>query len=332
MSTHTKYSASSLSRLAICPASARMSEGIPDKTSPDAERGTRIHTLGELILNGLRIPDGTAQDELELAQEYAAYVSSIPGTTKWYELSVHEGLATIHPDLGGTADAVIHDEDAKLLHVIDLKTGRSPVAAKNNEQLMTYALGALIELQLPDVEKVRLHIYQPSNQSTHDVEVAELNTWRERLRVITKAADDVFAEAIPSSKGCWFCKAKPHCEALRVHSLSAARQDFKDESLSLQTLLDQADVAATWAESVKEMVKEKLSNGESAGHWVLKPGRKLTSWVNKVGAEAHFAGEWRYFELKSPAALKKAGAVIPESLLDVKVSAPSLTRKDNDLV
>lgn len=332
MSTHAKYSASSLARLAICPASARMSEGIPDKSSPDAERGTRIHELGELILTKSELPTEVAQDELQLAQEYADYVNAIPGDATWFELSVNEGLEWIHPDLGGTADAVVHDPETQILHVIDLKTGRSPVAAKGNEQLMTYALGAIKVLGLQkELQGVRLHIFQPGNTSTHDVHEEEFGLWLQKLAAITRAADDPTSEPMPSSKGCWFCKAKPHCEALRQYSLSAARQDFKDETLSLETLLDQAEIAGVWADSVKELAKTKLSNGETAGHWVLKPGRKLTNWANKVGAEAYFAGEPRYFEIKSPAALRKAGGVIPEEMLEVKQSAPSLARKENDL-
>ena len=52
MAYHSPLSASSLPRIALCPASYRMSIGIPNKSNPAAERGTRIHEMAELLGKG----------------------------------------------------------------------------------------------------------------------------------------------------------------------------------------------------------------------------------------------------------------------------------------
>lgn len=323
MSAHAKYSASSLERLTLCPASARMSEGIEDKTSEAAAKGTRIHALGEALLLGLEIPEDAAEDELAVAREYATYVHSIGGEERWVELAVHAGLATIHPDLGGTADCVI--KDGNILHVIDLKTGKSPVAAKNNSQLMTYALGALKELNITDINVVEMHIYQPENHSTYAVHVDVLKEWEKKLLQITEAADDPFAQPNPTSKGCHFCKGKVVCPAMREKVLESAKADFSESNL--ERLLDEAEMAMAWAESIKEMAKAHIAAGADGGHWSLRNGRKMLSWKSKVAVEAYFAGEPRAFEIKSVAALKKEGFDIPADYIEEKISAPSLVRK-----
>ncbi|MEA7672518.1 DUF2800 domain-containing protein, partial [Salmonella enterica subsp. enterica serovar Cerro] len=64
----------------------------------------------------------------------------------------------------GTADmvAVLADGDAHMLIVGDLKTGRHKVLAKENKQMMLYALGLLrVYKRLYDITAVRLVIFQP---------------------------------------------------------------------------------------------------------------------------------------------------------------------------
>jgi hypothetical protein len=108
--------------------------------------------------------------------------------------------------------------------------------------------------------------------------------------------------------------------------VESAKLDFQENNL--EQLLDQAEIAILWGESIKEKAKEAIINGTPAGHWYLKNGRRMVSYKDKVGAEAYFAGNPQAFEIKSPSALKKAGYEIPEQYLEEKISAPSLVRKD----
>jgi hypothetical protein len=306
-----------------------MAKDIPETQSKDAERGTRIHKLGELILLGKDetdgFPAGTEQEEIDIARAYAEYVwevADIAGTIH-VEESFHDALAIIHPDLGGTADAVI--VLGRDLHIIDLKSGKNPVSAKENKQMLTYGLGALQKHGVNKFDNVHLHIYQPGNISKVTYPLQRMADWATELRQIAKRADDPFERPVPDAKACYFCKAKPICPAMREKALDAAKQDFADNDL--ERLLDDAEIAMQWAESIKEQAKTAIAEGKDGGKWYLKNGRKMVSYKDKVGAEAYFAGNPIAFEIKSPSALEKAGYEVPEQYLERKVSAPSLARK-----
>lgn len=329
MTTHAIYSASSLERLSICPASARISAGIESTSSEAAQRGTRIHALAEAILMGEPIDNTADMDELAMANEYTEFIESLIGEDLvMVEVDVTEHLKMYNENFGGTADAVIVHGD--IVEVVDLKTGRAPVQVRENKQLLTYTLGALNKFGWKGVKKVRLHIWQPGNISSVEYPISRMKEWEAELVKIGQAADDPFAKAVPSAKGCFFCAGKAKCDAIRDKAMEAAKQDFTDNEL--EKLLDEAEIAIQWGEFVKETAKKRLALGENGGHWILKPGRKLTGWKDKFAVEDHYWGNPQYFEVKSPAALKKLGAEIPEQFLEVKESAPSLAKKSDDLV
>ena len=326
INAHSLYSASSLDRLALCPPSARMSKDIPDNQSKDAERGTRIHSLGEILLAGEDINIvGVDPEEVNLAKSYAEYVWDVAGEdgTVYIEESFRDSLSIYHPDLGGTADAVI--VNGRDIHIIDLKSGRTPVQAKENKQMLTYALGALTKHGF-DFDNVSLHIYQPGNVSKQVYTPYDINIWSSELIAIAKRADDPFEKPNPTAKGCFYCKAKTICPAIREKALEAAKQDFSANNL--EQLLDDAKLVSTWAEAIQEQAKQSILDGADAGHWDLKGGRKMISYKDKVGVEAFFAGNPQAFEIKSPSALKKIGIEVPQQYLEEKTSSPSLVRKD----
>lgn len=325
--THTLYSASSLDRLALCPPSARLGKDIPDTTSVHAEKGTRIHELGEMLLNGESVDIvGIDTDELQMATAYAEYVWEVAGETGtiFVEESFHDTLAFYHPDLGGTADAVVIIGDE--IHIIDLKTGKSPVLAMENKQMLTYALGAVKKHGIEKFAVVHLHIYQPGNISHIEYPTSRIKDWAVELIKIAARADDPFEKPNPTAKGCFFCKAKAVCPAIHDKAIENAKQDFQENNL--EKLLDDAKLAITWAESIQEQAKQLILDGKDAGKWYLKNGRKMVSYKDKVGAEAYFAENPQAFELKSPSALKKIGYEVPAQYLEEKVSAPSLARKE----
>ena len=326
MATHTLYSASSLDRLSLCPPSARLGKDISDRSSADAERGTRIHSLGEALLLGGAIPSIDADEEYNIAKLYAEYVWDVAGDEGviHVEAEFHKELGVYNENFGGTADAVV--VLGRNLHIIDLKSGRIPVSAKENKQMLTYALGAWDRFGRTNFDFIHLHIYQPSNVSTIVYGADRMLRWVDELVVIGERADDPFEKPNPTSKGCFFCKAKTVCPAMREKAIENAKQDFQENNL--EKLLDDAKLAITWAEAIQEQAKELIANGTDAGHWHLKNGRKMVSYKDKVGAEAYFAGNDQAFEIKSPSALKKMGLDVPEQYLEEKVSAPSLIRKE----
>lgn len=324
---HAKISASKVERMVLCPASLSLEAMIPeDKSSPAAQRGTDIHAIAEAML--LNKPWGPVDDDLSIpAKEYAEFIRSMQFPFE-VEVSLTGALQQVHPDLGGTADAILEDENT--LIVVDLKTGRLPVSAKKNYQLMTYALGALLYKNSPRFTNVVTIIFQPGigiSQATYTE--AELMAYCGDLNNAINIATDPFAKAVPGIRACLYCKAKNVCPAIRATVIENAKKEFNGNDL--EQLLDDASLALEWGNSIKEEAKEKIASGVDAGKWQLRPGRKMTSWANKVGAEAYFI-EYEYaYEIKSPAALRKLGLRIPEDYLEEKEAAPSLVRVDPGL-
>ena len=330
MTTHALYSASSLDRLAVCPISARLAEGVVEPRSPAAEKGTRIHAIAEKILTGEAIPAGSFEDEIHMAMQYTAFVEDMLGDGDIYvEVDLSPALKMYNPSFGGTADAVIRHNE--IMDVIDLKTGTQHITPKENKQLLTYGLGALDTLSWIGVKKVRLHIWQPGNVSSVEYPVQRLKDWAKELVAIGNAADDPFAKAVPTKKGCYYCKGKAKCDALRELAVQSARQEFSENEL--EKLLDQAEIVGIWVDAIKEHGKNMLANGANGGHWQLKPGRKMTGWANKDAAFDFFRDFPEALEVKSVAQVKKLGLLdIPLELIEEKESAPSLVKKDQDLV
>jgi hypothetical protein len=328
MSTHTLYSASSLERLAICPASARMSAGIESTTSAAAERGTRIHALAEATLLGQPIDNTADMDELAVAQQYVEFIEDLVGDGELHvEVSVTESLKMYNEHFGGTADAVIVHKGR--MDVVDLKTGSAAVSPSDNKQLLTYALGALNKFGWTGIQAVRLHIWQPSNIGSVEYSIKRMKEWEAELVKIGQRADDPFAKPVPSAKGCFYCAGKVKCEAIKEKALESAKQDFSENEL--EKLLDEAELAIQWGEFIRDTAKKRLAEGENGGKWYLRSGRKMTSWADQFAVEDFYADKPQAFEIKSPAAIKKLGYDIPSHLISTKESAPSLAKRDEDL-
>lgn len=330
---HAKISASRIERAYLCPASTRLEAEYPDTTNKAAERGTAIHNLAEKMLTHLPYEEAETffdgEHILPVAQEYVGFIEELKQVGDFHiEVDLTPALSTLHPDLGGTADAVIVS-NGKML-VIDLKTGRVPVTAKKNMQLMTYAVGALETFGWKGINEVETLIFQPELGISHEVvSMEELFEFKRLLPKIAEQANDPFAQTVAGNKQCKYCKAKLTCPALKQKADEVAKGEFKSNDIN--ELLDTAELVATWAETIKEDAKSRLLAGEIINGWEMKKGRKMVKWANKTAAEAHFAGNHLYFEIKTPAAIKKLNLDLPQDLLVEEVSAPSLSRTKPDL-
>jgi len=218
------------------------------------------------------------------------------------------------------------------LIVIDLKTGRIPVTAKNNSQLMTYALGAALKFKHLPIEKVMLIIFQPNiGTSIEEVTLLQLATFERMLIDAANAANDPFAELSPGSKQCKYCRAKTVCPALKDTANELAKAEFNIPGTTIQQNLDLAELVGDWAEAIKAQAKESLISGGVIPGWELKEGRRIIKFANQVGSEAYLAGNPNAFTIKTPAQLKKLGIKLPDDHLIEERSAPTLSRKVEDL-
>jgi CRISPR/Cas system-associated exonuclease Cas4 (RecB family) len=325
---HARLSASRTDRFMQCPGSYRLESLMPYEPAGEAAAiGTAIHELSEIILSNGEIPVGTDPDHLSMAQGYANFVNTLVENPrkKLIEVNLDEGLKSLHPALGGTADAIL--VDGNHLHVIDLKTGRVAVDAQDNKQLLTYALGAMRQLKAPSTIECTMHIYQPRvGHSKWTVSGNRLNLHGERLKEAAELALTSDAPTSPSPDACRYCKAKTICPSMREKVQETARSDFKPDTTVTPEMLDNAALVTAWADAVQSAAKEQLANGKSIQGWTMRLGRKTKFWKDEKLVQEAFKDMLIAWELKSPSAVLKLGVEVSEDLVGEKVAASSLVR------
>jgi hypothetical protein len=289
--------------------------------------GTAIHELSEIILSGKEIPVGTDPDHLSMAQGYANFVNTLVENPrkKLIEVNLDEGLKSLHPALGGTADAIL--VDGNHLHVIDLKTGRVAVDAQDNKQLLTYALGAMRQLKAPSTIECTMHIFQPRvGHSKWTVSGNYLNLHGRRLLSAAELALSSDAPTNPSPDACRYCKAKTICPSMREKVQETARSDFKPDTAITPEMLDDATLVAAWADAVQSAAKAQITEGKAIDGWTMRAGRKTKFWKDEALVMEAFKDNLKAWELKSPSAVLKLGVEVSEDLVGEKVAAASLVR------
>ena len=325
---HARLSASRTDRFMQCPGSYRLESLMPYEPAGEAAAiGTAIHELSEIILTGKEIPAGTDPDHLSMAQGYADFVNTLVENPrkKLIEVNLDEGLKSLHPALGGTADAIL--VDGNHLHVIDLKTGRVAVEAEDNKQLLTYALGAMRQFKAPSHITATVHIFQPRvGHSKWTVTGQDLIDHGDRLKTAAELALTADAPTSPSVDACRYCKAKTICPSMREKVQETARLDFKPDTTVTPEMLDNAALVAAWADAVQTAAKAQIADGQSITGWTMRAGRKTKFWKDEKLVMEAFKDNLKVWELKSPSAVLKLGVEVSEDLVGEKVAAPSLVR------
>jgi len=310
--SHSVWSASSAERWMACPASIRLSEGMPDQSSPYAAEGTCAHELAEKALLedkqcidyvGQEFHGWTVDEEMAgFVQVYVDYVrKAARGIFKDTLIEERFDLSNLHEGLFGTNDACVR-EYMGTLEVIDLKYGKGvPVFPEKNKQLMYYALGAM---QGGEYNKIKLTIIQPRVDEP-------IKSWSTKPEYIEKFKEDLLyavektkrpdAEAVTGDH-CKFCKAKAICPAQKKEAAEITRIAFADdlvvegEKLPAPSTMDDLHIAEVltfskqirdWIDSVESYAVNKLSKGQPVIGFKLvakRANRKLidTALVEKT--------------------------------------------------
>lgn len=304
---HATLSASGSHRWLNCTPSCVLEKGFEDKTSTYAAEGTLAHGLGEISLkrNLEQMSESQFKKELKKLMINDLWTADMPDYVDRYtnicmekvaeakrldelaEFKVEQRLDFSEwvPEGFGTGDFVIVANGR--VEICDLKYGKGvPVSAKNNSQMMLYALGAISEFDfIYEIDTVKMTIIQPRLDSISEWEIskADLIKWAEDF-VKPRAKMAIAGEGeLVAGEHCTFCKAKAVCRARAEKNLEIAKYEFRDsKTLSIDEIADvlnRVDELVKWSTDVKDYALEEALKGTSyPGFKVVegKSNRKYT--------------------------------------------------------
>lgn len=201
----------------------------------------------------------------------------------------------------GTADlvAVIPRTDGTfMLFVGDLKTGRHAVDAKENKQLMLYALAILAKLRrLYDITLVRLAIFQPycGGPSEWDITPEGLDIFRNFASKRAIEALDVYyggkknlkaSHFRPSADACQWCRFNEKCNArtkaaIQTGGTTATDADLGDDDHEMTP----QELKAAY-EKLPEL-RQHIATIEKAMHAALLSGVAVPGYKLVTGNEGN---------------------------------------------
>lgn len=233
-----------------CPRSARLSRGVPRRSSKWADEGTLAHELAEHLLRGAIPQDkvGTYPDDMVAAlASYIKFVADLRDLGLVLErIEDRVNLDGLWPDgeapesVFGTADYVAVTPGGAL-YVVDLKYGANYVVEVGwNSQLMIYALGVWLGLRdKVDIRKITIAVVQPrakhhvGTTRWHVFDLVDLLDWAYETLVpaVELIAGDTPDEDLPLVEGshCKWCPAASGvCPAKHGAKQDKARQIFDE--------------------------------------------------------------------------------------------------------
>ena len=334
---HNSWAASATARNVNCSGAMAIGQGIESKSSIYADTGTAGHQISERCLrNGGDAVDflGTTEPTKEhqilvdeelvnSAQEYIDYCREVLKTASQHWLEERFSLAELDPpfDAGGTGDFIAYHADEQRLEIVDFKNGRGVVDVKDNPQLRTYGLGAVLAHPELDVETVTVTIVQPraphkdGRIRSETFHVADLIAWTaELLKSMhkSKAAMDDYEVAKGNSVlmdewvakwlqpgKCTFCPVEGTCPALRRDALSVAKVWFDDMSQprignmpnemspeKIAETLDMLPMLEDWVKAVRAYAHTQAEMGATIPGWQLSEKIGNRKWIDEATAIA----------------------------------------------
>jgi len=288
---------SAASRWIACPASVRLSEGVPYEPAGEAAQiGTAIHALAEKCFAtgekadaylGAKVEGITmTQENIEFAQAHIDHITNLKSELGAVKVEQYVTVFdTPAVKLGGTADVIGFGNG--ILEIADLKTGRVYVDA-DSSQMKIYALGTLAKIKKP-VETVRLSIIQPhsGDTRTHIMSVKELYQWHKDvlLPAIKEAVEDN-AQPNPSTNACRYCPAKVICPAQsKALELIPTKLDVKTLAPEVVSdLLARSEMVEDFIAALRKHATKVLEDGGVLSGWQLSPKRATRKWIDEAAA------------------------------------------------
>jgi hypothetical protein len=355
---HSPIGASGMYRWGVCPGSVRLSKDQPDVHRRYTAEGTLAHALAFDTLLGQH--KGWPQAELnrehmvdkhlfvvdqDMIDGVQLYVDTVKSTYKPKEddqlfVEHHFDLSNIHPQLGGTADAVTWKPKSQVLIVDDFKYGAGLlVMPAKNEQQMYYGLGALVTLKFP-AREVWLRIIQPRIDHpegpvrTWKMPAVDLLDFWAHLKERALATEDPNAPLVAGDH-CQFCRAIRICPELERHTQAVAKMEFgpalQYDPKKLAEGLHMADALEYRIKAMREFAYQEAMQGRSPPGWKIVAKRAHRKWKNEAVAvetlSALLENIYEPVTLKSPAQIEK---LLPKN--DKKTLADLVEKKSSGFV
>ncbi len=299
MTAHARVGPSSIARVIRCPGSVRESAGLPNTSSVFAAEGSVLHEIAAECLefgfepdrylgrtmshDGFSFKIGTAQGETDPGCMGPAldWLREQPGEL-FVETRVE--LDPWMPGQFGTCDVCIWDADTKTATVFDWKFGMGVmVDTEGNEQLQTYALGALHTILRPRglaPEKVVIIIEQPRGQGGQryyepwEITYDELLAFGDVLIATWKTLNEPNAPLCAGEKQCFFCSVKKRPPQKSGDLTGCSTYDAFNMSI-IDTLLDDVDEAielGTGPELPRNVTGERR-------WWIVRHAKMFEKWL-----------------------------------------------------
>lgn len=331
--THARLNASAAHRWVRCPGSVDAAAGAAGPSRYAAE-GTFAHAIAGNCLSESTMAESAIGQrgvvgvhEFTVTPEMAADIQiyldvcyslrSQPHTISWAELSLWEPLRELDPDMGGTADFVAYSgAKGRHLHVVDFKYGAGVyVEADGNEQLMVYALGAMLAINRP-VEEVRVTVVQPRFTGAMPVRVypfraVEIFSFIDRIKT---AANKTREPNAPLAAGdhCRFCPAAAKCPELERRHNAIVATDFDKlpiDPAALAKALDSLPLVKERIKAIEELAYRRACQGDPVPGYKLvykKPVRRWRSEADVIEwAQGNAIDPFEERKVLSPAQLEK---------------------------
>ena len=234
-------------------------------------------------------------DMIEQVRKYTDYCKAIIDVATYAKLEMRVNLTEVlHPgyegvETFGTADLVAVQElantDEHMLIIGDLKTGRHRVEAKENKQLMLYALGVYRRLKRRyNITVVRLVIFQPyaGGASEWDISVEGLELFAKFAQKRALSALDAYSRGKknlkasdfkPSVDGCQWCRFSEQCSA-RTKTVNSVLAEELEDDFALELTPEQ--LVAEYEKL--PLLRQHIDKVEKAMAAALHSGKKVPGY------------------------------------------------------
>lgn len=234
-------------------------------------------------------------DMIEQVRKYTDYCKAIIDVATYAKLEMRVNLTEVlHPgyegvETFGTADLVAVQElantDEHMLIIGDLKTGRHRVEAKENKQLMLYALGVYRRLKRRyNITTVRLVIFQPytGGASEWDISVEGMELFAKFAQKRALLALDAYhrgkknlkaSDFKPSVDGCQWCRFSEQCAA-RTKTVNSVLAEELEDDFALELTPEQ--LVAEYEKL--PLLRQHIDKVEKAMAAALHSGKKVPGY------------------------------------------------------